>query len=422
MTVPPHSVEAEMCALGCCCLSERGAAVVASVLEPSDFYRPAHRTMFAAVLRLLAKRVPVDLVTWGKELGSDYAEIGGLEYLIQVQEAVPSAQNAAYYADIVRDFTALRRLEDAALKIGESVRDDREPSAKLAEARALMAEIGTGRRPWQSAGEVISGMSDDQPPALSTMFPSLDALTSFNGFTKGEPHVVRGDTGKGKSLVASQIVRHWTGLGLRVAVVSLELTSQFFMRRVLFQETGHWGRSHADKSGFLAEYRAREDYYRLADLYVLDYSANATETTVNDVCADLRALHATVRLDAVLVDYVQLLVPDKSRGDYRDHVVNARLLKFLAKECGFCLVEVSQAKVSEGVMQTRGGKEYDDAAASIWTLDRKSKCKEFPDGYDRIASNKARHGKESYIDVKFTSRLEFVEKTDSHDHVYRGGE
>lgn len=423
----PHSVEAEACALGCCALSVKGAAVVASVLEPEDFYIPAHRTMFAAVLRLIAKRSPVDLVTWSDELGSDLERIGGLEYLIQVQESVPSAHNAAYYADIVRDFTAKRRLGQAAETMARLAYDpDADPSDSIAEARAAIAVIGTGRRPWKDAGEVIAAMSEDVPRALPTCFPSLDAMTSFRGFTKGEPHVVRGDTGKGKSLVAAQLARHWAvANGLRVAVVSLELTADFYMRRMLFQDTGFWSVSHADKSGHKELYEAKKAEYGHADLYLLDYSYEATATTLSDVCADIRALHALKRLDAVILDYVQLIVPKGSRGDFRDHTQNARAFKLLAKETGVCLVEVSQSKMREGRMQTRGGGEYDDAAASIWTIDRKKhgEDKQWPQGYDRIHSNKARHGKESFIDVVFSeSRLEFVEKVHASGRVYRGGE
>ena len=116
---PPQDVVAEQCVLGAMLLSKDAIADVVEVLKPADFYRPAHQTVYDSILDLYGRGEPADPVTIAAELTRDgtLAKIGGAPYLHTLIASVPTAANAAYYAEIVRERAILRRLVEAGTKI-----------------------------------------------------------------------------------------------------------------------------------------------------------------------------------------------------------------------------------------------------------------------------------------------------------------
>jgi replicative DNA helicase len=116
---PPQDVVAEQCVLGGMLLSKDAIADVVEVLRPHDFYRPAHHTVYGAVLDLYARGEPADPVTTAGELTrrGELGRVGGLPYLHTLVASVPTAANAGYYAEIVRERAILRRLVEAGTHI-----------------------------------------------------------------------------------------------------------------------------------------------------------------------------------------------------------------------------------------------------------------------------------------------------------------
>ncbi|MBL8066521.1 MAG: replicative DNA helicase, partial [Chthonomonadaceae bacterium] len=209
--IPPHSVEAEMSALGAMMLSERGAEDVQAIVTEEDFYRPAHREVFKAIRHLMLNAKVIDLVTLPHELDSrgKLDEVGGLEYLIQIAEAVPSAHNAAYYAEIVQDLATLRRLEEAGREIVGLVHDpDIEPEEKVDTAEDLVFEVGRKRlgkyfSPVRSLAKEffkdVDHLLETGEPMLGTQsgFKDLDSLTT--GFYGGDFVIVAARPAMGKT-------------------------------------------------------------------------------------------------------------------------------------------------------------------------------------------------------------------------------
>lgn len=414
---PPHSVEAEMSVLGAMMLSQRSARECRASLSPEDFYRPSHRVLFKHFVRLVDKGSELDFVTVPEAMGKELDEIGGLEFLIQVASAPPSAHNAAHYAGILLDLSALRRLAEAAERAYNDVFDeDREPSEKVRDAQSAFGAIRSGIKPWTHIGDIA--VAEKSPESLSTCWPRVDSMIGFGGLTKGEPHLIEADTGKGKSLLGAQLARHWAfEKGLTVAVVTLELTKEFFKLRMLFQDTGYWSASHADRYGEREAYERKAQSYALSDLYFFDYggSPRLADRTCDAVLSDLRAFHAGVKLDAVIVDYVQAFSVTGKRNPFEVHAANAQELRWFAKQSGTCTVMLSQVKQKDGRMQTRGSQEYRDVASTALMLDRGKETG------DRLVSSKARHGKESFVEVPLREdRLVFLER--DAPNVYRGGD
>src|ERR1051325_1554497 len=117
--IPPQSLEMEQATLGAMLIERAAIEKAAEILRPDDFYRDAHRMIFEAILTLVGKDEPVDLLTVQEQLRlQDQLEsIGGAPYLFQLTDAVPTAANAEYYARIVEEKAILRRLIEASGQI-----------------------------------------------------------------------------------------------------------------------------------------------------------------------------------------------------------------------------------------------------------------------------------------------------------------
>jgi replicative DNA helicase len=116
---PPQDMAAEQCVLGSMLMSKDAIADVVEVLRGIDFYRPAHETVYEAVLDLYGRGEPADAVTIAADLQrkNELGKVGGAPYLHTLMAMVPSAANAGYYAAIVREKAILRRLVEAGMKI-----------------------------------------------------------------------------------------------------------------------------------------------------------------------------------------------------------------------------------------------------------------------------------------------------------------
>jgi replicative DNA helicase len=157
---PPHNLEAEEAVLGAILTAGRLLAEVAAVLEEADFYRPAHRAIWRAILRLADRGEPTDPVTVLGELDhvGELADIGGGPFLHTLVEAVPTVANAGRYAQLVAETARRRRVIDLGIRLAHS---DADP-AVLAHLAGELADTtgGLGNR-W--AAPIPLGVAADVP-------------------------------------------------------------------------------------------------------------------------------------------------------------------------------------------------------------------------------------------------------------------
>jgi replicative DNA helicase len=158
---PPNNLEAEEAVLGAVLTAGQLLAEVAAVLEETDFYRPAHRAIWRAVLHLTDRDQPTDPVTVLGELNDrgELADVGGGPFLHTLVQAVPTVANAGHYARQVAECARRRRVIDLGIQLAHS---DADPAvlAHLAGELADTTTVGHGGRGWQPpipfgvAGEV----------------------------------------------------------------------------------------------------------------------------------------------------------------------------------------------------------------------------------------------------------------------------
>ncbi len=210
--VPPQDVDAEQSVLGGMLLSKDAIADVVEVLKGQDFYRPAHETVYQAVLDLYAKGEPADPITVAAELTrrGELARAGGPGYLHSLVQKVPTAANAEYYAEIVHERAVLRRLVEAGTRItqmGYAADGDVDEIVNSAQSEIYAVTEARTSEDYLPLAEIMEGALDEieaigsrsgQMTGVPTGFTDLDSLT--NGLHPGQMVVVAARPAMGKAL------------------------------------------------------------------------------------------------------------------------------------------------------------------------------------------------------------------------------
>ncbi|GFZ83493.1 replicative DNA helicase [Nesterenkonia alkaliphila] len=353
---PPQDMVAEQSVLGGMLLNKDAIADVVEVLRGRDFYRPAHELIFEAIIDLYSRGEPADEVTVSDELSKkqQLQRVGGPAYLHNLAQSVPTAANAGFYADIVRERAILRRLVEAGTKIvqlGHTA--DGEVDEIVNEAQAEIYTVAENRQSadYSRLSEIlaptieeieVNAANDGTLTGIPTGFRDLDDLT--HGFHGGQLIVIAARPAMGKSVLAldfarSASVKH----GMTTAFFSLEMGKVELTMRLLAAESAvHFsdlrkGSSLQDEHW---EKMARAmDHLEQAPLYIDD----APNLSLMEIRAKCRRLKQRENLKLIIVDYLQLLMSGK-RVESRQQEVSefSRTLKLLAKELDVPIIALSQ--------------------------------------------------------------------------------
>jgi replicative DNA helicase len=353
--IPPNNLAAEQSVLGAMLLSKDAIADVVETLRGQDFYRPAHETIFDAVIDLYSRGEPADAVTVAAELtkAGEIGRIGGTTYLHTLVSMVPTAANANYYGRIVREQAILRRLVDAGTRIvqmGYAGTGDIDDTVDRAQAEVYEVTERRLSEDYQPLREIMGGALNEieaianrggEMVGVPTGFVDLDTLT--NGLHPGQLIIVAARPSLGKSTLGvdfcrSAAIRH----GLSSVIFSLEMSRNEIVMRLLSAEAQV--PLHNMRSGTMSD----ADWTRLATKMgvvseaplFIDDSPNMTLMEIRAKCRRLKQRHD---LRLVVVDYLQLMTSGK-RVESRQQEVSefSRSLKLLAKELEVPVVAISQ--------------------------------------------------------------------------------
>lgn len=345
-----------MAVLGSMFLSPTAAEEVLELLEPSDFYRPAHATMFSAMRRLAEQHMPVDLTTVHDELAASgkLAEVGGQGALIEIAGYVPSPANAHYYAMIVQDRSTMRRLEKAGRDVIGMARDPGESNAaeRVNQAEQAIYEVGKRRLGsyFESVGHLSTGLlhelddiytSGQAKEGLVSKFDELDSR--LNGLNGTDLIIAAARPGMGKtSLMLDLALRAAEQERGNVAFFSLEMGSEQITKRLVSMTCGVNAFKLKTPADVGANYDAVVDAVsKLVTLPIMiDSTSGITPLEMRGKC---RRLRNEGGLALVLVDYLQLMQSSR-RSENRVQEISeiARSLKAMAKELNVPVIAGSQ--------------------------------------------------------------------------------
>jgi replicative DNA helicase len=353
--VPPQDLDAEQSVLGGMLLSKDAIADVVEVIKGHDFYKPAHETIFQAILDIYAKGEPADPITIAAELTKrgEINKVGGASYLHTLVQTVPTAANAEYYAEIVHERAVLRRLVEAGTRItqmGYAADDDVDEIVNRAQAEIYAVTEQRTSEDYLPLGDIMEGALDEieaigsrtgEMTGVPTGFTDLDSLT--NGLHPGQMIVIAARPAMGKSTLALDFARAASiKNNLPSVIFSLEMGRNEIAMRLLSAEARV--ALHHMRSGTMTD----EDWTRLArrmpevsaaPLYI-DDSPNLSMMEIRAKC---RRLKQRNDIKLVIIDYLQLMQSGK-RSESRQQEVSdmSRNLKLLAKELEVPVIALSQ--------------------------------------------------------------------------------
>jgi replicative DNA helicase len=354
--LPPQDLHAEQSVLGGMLLSKDAIADCVETLRGTDFYRPAHELVHDAILDLYGRGEPADAITVADELGKrgELQRVGGQAYLHQLIQVVPTAANAGYYAEIVRERAVLRRLVEAGTRIVQlgyqQGGGDVEDIVNAAQAEVYAVADKRGGEDYAKLSEILeqtlneievaSGRTDEMV-GVPTGFIELDELT--HGLHAGQMVVIAARPAVGKSTIGLDIARAAAiKHNLATAIFSLEMSRTEITMRVLSAEAQI--QLQDLRKGTLRD----EGWQKLARIMgqisdsplFIDDSPNMSLMEIRAKCRRLKQQH---NLKLVVIDYLQLMSSGK-RVESRQQEVSefSRALKLLAKELEVPVIAISQ--------------------------------------------------------------------------------
>ena len=351
----PHSLEAEQALLGCLLLDTKIQVEIEAFLSEDDFYTEAHKNIFSAMRSIIKSNQSVDLVTLldALEKAGTLEQAGGISYITELTNVLPSSANYLRYLNIVRRDSTLRKLIVGASDIVSECKTSVDEKSALAYAEKTVYELSNQADTSEIVQidkiipEVITKLDDvsknkNATAGIKTQFKSLDYL--INGLHKSDLMIIAARPGVGKTSFAMNIVENVARQGYSCAVFSLEMGKEQLAQRMLCSVAGvsmeNAVKGNLSKSEWLKIAKAREILSN-SKIFIDDSSM----ITPREALSKCRRLKRKYGLDLVMVDYVQLMSPDKSKNsDSRQNEITeiSRNLKILAKEINVPVLALSQ--------------------------------------------------------------------------------
>jgi replicative DNA helicase len=353
--LPPQNLEAEQSVLGSCLID--GSAiddVIASGLMDDDFFRAAYGQAWLEIAEMRRAGDEVDPVTFAAHLERKglFGKLGGNEMIRQLVESVPHAANAVYYAGIVREKAAGRRLIEACTAIiGRCYSGEYTAPDLVCEAQEVILALGD-----RDAGEDTTSYAVLVEETMARMalrdrgemlgipsgFPDLDVMTG--GFRRSELTILAARPGMGKTSLALDMAENVAAEGQIVLFFSVEMGRESLGDRIVTNDAGvnnelfqrPWTLKDPDKQ------RIYQSAARLRSLPIeIDFQPSRTTAQIGAVA---RRLQRRRGLGLLVVDYLQLVKGVRDKNDSREQEVAriSRDLKALSRSLAIPVLALAQ--------------------------------------------------------------------------------
>ena len=355
--VPPQNIEVEQSLLGGLLIDPESMNKVADIVGPADFYRDAHRKIFELMLNLYERNDAIDLITVSS-IARDKGileGIGGITYLNNLVDQMPSAANIAHYARMIKEKALVRTLINVATEIIEKGFDsETNVDTYIDEAERLIFQVSENKfRPsfFSIKDFVMENVrtierlyeKKQSVTGVPTGFKDLDRLTS--GLQPSDLIVVAGRPSMGKTAFCMNIAQYVAMMGenpVPVGIFSMEMSKEQLVTRLLSSE------SEIEHSKLRTGTLSRDEWPKLAEaagklsearMFIDDSPA----LSVLELRARARRLKKEYDIGLLVIDYLQLM-RGRTTGERREQEISeiSRFLKALAKEINIPVIAISQ--------------------------------------------------------------------------------
>ena len=357
--LPPQNIEAEKSLLGCLMIDTEAILKVVDFLIPRDFYKEAHQKIYQSMVDLFERREPIDVLNVSSRLKekNQLEEIGGVSYLTELVNSVPTASHILSYAKIVQQKRILRDLIEASQEIGSlAYQESEDVDILLDQAEKKIFSIAQ-----KSLTQTFTPVKE----TLEETFKRIDELSKHKGGLRGVPTgfraldnilaglqksdlvILAARPSLGKSALALDVARHVAcNYKIPVGIFSLEMSKDQIVDRLIAAQADIdlWRL----RTGRLSDEGEDNDFERIqramgvlseAPIYIDDVASS----NILQMRAMARRLQADKGLGLLIIDYLQLMEPRNPGLSMVQQVTeNSKALKSLAKELNIPVLALSQ--------------------------------------------------------------------------------
>ncbi|HGC8185571.1 TPA: replicative DNA helicase [Streptococcus agalactiae] len=362
LRVQPQDLLAEQAVLGSIFISPEKLIMVREFISPDDFYKYSHKVIFRAMITLADRNDAIDAATVRNILDDqgDLQNIGGLGYIVELVNSVPTSANAEFYAQIVSEKAMLR---DIISKLTDTVNmayEGNDSDEIIATAEKALVDINehSNRSGFRKISDVLKvnyenlelrSQQTSDVTGLPTGFRDLDRITT--GLHPDQLIILAARPAVGKTAFVLNIAQNvGTKQNRPVAIFSLEMGAESLVDRMLAAEG--MVDSHSLRTGQLTD----QDWNNvtiaqgaLADAPI--YIDDTPGIKITEIRARSRKLSQEVDdgLGLIVIDYLQLISGTRPENRQQEVSEISRQLKILAKELKVPVIALSQ--LSRGVEQ-----------------------------------------------------------------------
>lgn len=355
LKIPPYSIEAEQSVLWSLLIDKDGFIVIWDILAPEDFYEDANAKIFEVMFDLFKLNKPIDLITVREKLDDKKLldSIGGITYLAELTEIVPTSSNIFEYAQIVKNKAVLRKL----IKAGNEVvslgyMEDEQINELLEKAEKSLFwvtqtfiknklvhinDILTQR--YEEFAEIHENPALVQQHRLQTWFGNLD--NKLTGLKWWDMVIVAARPSMGKTALSMNLAQNIGFKKKKVAIFSLEMSKEQLTDRMIASAMGidSWKLQKGELEDHeFSKIGEAMEMLSEADIYIDDSAGG----NLVDLKSKARRLKMESWLDLIIIDYLQLMTNWNSMNRVQEVSEISRGIKALARELDVPIIALSQ--------------------------------------------------------------------------------
>ncbi|MCJ7691446.1 MAG: replicative DNA helicase [Clostridiaceae bacterium] len=350
----PYNLEAEQSIIGSMLIDKTAISRAVEILNTEDFYRDSHKVIFNAIFELYQKDTPIDMITLLEHLRSSekLEASGGITYISEISNSVPSTANLSSYIKIVDDKSILRKLIRASTEIMENCynkQDNVEAVMDLAEQKVFNIAERKNSSELEPMNTVLERgfleierifNNKGETTGISSGFPELDDKTA--GFQKGDMILIAARPSMGKTTFALNLAEYAALRGGKsIAIFSLEMSKEQLSYKLLCSE------ANVDMSKLRHGALEDRDWENIAKAsgplaaakIFIDDTAGTSVMDMRSKCRKLKMEHG---IDMIVIDYLQLMSGSNTESRQQEVSEISRSIKALAKEMECPVIALSQ--------------------------------------------------------------------------------
>jgi replicative DNA helicase len=350
--VPPHSDQAEEAVIGSCLIG--GLAIVneaREIVTAGDFRDDRRRKIWEAIVDMADKQMQIDFVTVQEKLRNDTESIGGVSYILHLAGVVPTTAHIKNYAEIVRKKSLARQKIRQCYDIAEKLYNDEDPVEIISQGMIQDSKLIADNRKSDithvrnKVFEVYSSLEDrkenDGIVGIPTGYSDLDR--KIGGLRKGNLHILAARPAMGKTTLALNIAKHVAMKEkIPTVFVSLEMTNDQLVEKLITEDAGVDSQLLQNTTKL-----TEQDWKNVAhacnritesSLYLDD----SHRIRASDLAIRLRRFTALQPVGLVIIDYIQIMAPERSADRNKEVSETSGILQGLAKELNIPILALSQ--------------------------------------------------------------------------------